>query len=357
MKIVSPLLIAAIVLAAPAANAQTAGKKKAVAASAKKPAAATPPAGKQTIVLGTQQLPGDFGQFGQTYTIGKDSPLNFTLNRAEYSAARFVAGDTTCAPEAGQKLLVLHFTVQNPRPQQQAFYGNSVTFTAVDRKDVNHEGVEHVSREGARDDVQVELKPGQKLDVQAVIVVPEDGVIPKLIVKRQEGAPVIRYDLRGKVQPLPAPFADPADPAGATFAKMVTGQAGTFYPIGNVDVRFDGASYVAGALGGQEPEEGKRFLVVAATLRHATNQRDLPYGGTNFEAELRTADGEKADYAQMLKASKDERLESTLSPGEELKVRFVFLVDKGAEVKTVGMREGLPNGMSHTYAFDVSGAK
>ena len=47
-------------------------------------------------------------------------------------------------------------------------------------------------------------------------MVPAAGVVPKLIVEREQGAPVIRYDLRGKVKALPQPFADPSDTTGAT---------------------------------------------------------------------------------------------------------------------------------------------
>jgi hypothetical protein len=44
-------------------------------------APAPPPRRKKPtgpVVLGTTQLPGDFGQLGTTYTIGKAEPINFT---------------------------------------------------------------------------------------------------------------------------------------------------------------------------------------------------------------------------------------------------------------------------------------
>ena len=82
---------------AAAASAGLQGKKKPPAAAKKKPA---PPAKKGgPVVLGTTQLPGDFGQFGTTYTIGKSYPLNFTLKSAEYSVTPLVIGNTTYAPK------------------------------------------------------------------------------------------------------------------------------------------------------------------------------------------------------------------------------------------------------------------
>lgn len=60
------------------AQAKKTGPKKAAPV---KPVAAP---GKP-IILGTTQLPGDFGKLGTTYTIGNSEPINFTLRSAEYS--------------------------------------------------------------------------------------------------------------------------------------------------------------------------------------------------------------------------------------------------------------------------------
>src|ERR687890_139687 len=78
--------------AALAAPAKKPAAKKPAPTAAKKPAAGGP------IVLGTTQLPGDFGQLGTTYTIGKDTPINFTLRSAEYTVAPFVLGNNVWVP-------------------------------------------------------------------------------------------------------------------------------------------------------------------------------------------------------------------------------------------------------------------
>ncbi|PNA17263.1 hypothetical protein C1X78_26055, partial [Pseudomonas sp. MPR-R1B] len=80
--------------------------------------AACAAAQQKPIVLGTQQLPGEFGKFGTTYTIGKQNPLNFTLVSATYRADRFIGADFTgnrfaWVPDASQKLLVIEYSVQN----------------------------------------------------------------------------------------------------------------------------------------------------------------------------------------------------------------------------------------------------
>ncbi|SMB78247.1 hypothetical protein [Deinococcus hopiensis] len=67
------------------------------------------------VVQGTKQLDGQNARLGQTFTLGKQSPLNFTLNSAEYSTDRVVIGSEIYYAKADEKLLVLRDTVQNPQ--------------------------------------------------------------------------------------------------------------------------------------------------------------------------------------------------------------------------------------------------
>ncbi|WP_337871455.1 hypothetical protein [Meiothermus sp.] len=92
----------------------------------------------QTQVAGTTQLAGGEGEFGKTYTLGKSYPLNFTLRSAEYAVNRVTAGTSVYAPKANEKLLVLHYTVQNPTQREQNVTWSSFKFTVVDAKDFNH---------------------------------------------------------------------------------------------------------------------------------------------------------------------------------------------------------------------------
>jgi hypothetical protein len=317
-----------------------------------------PDAGKSPIVLGTNQLPGDFGQFGQTYTIGKHSPLNFTLTGAEYVSGRYNAGDTTYVPTDAEKLLVLHYTVHNPTPDKQDFDWGSVRFTVVDRKDINHESKPVVVREGTSETVNMALKPAQKLDVQTVIVVPADGVTPKLIVLREEGAAVIRYDLRGKVKPLAAPFMDTTDTTGATARKLVPAQPGVFYPLGEYDVRLDSVAYTTTALGNGEeaeaPGDGKRYVTLLFTVRNAaTSAYDYQWG--TFQPELKDADGEKYEFKnQILKATKNDAAQGNLKPGEEVRIRYFYAIGNDATAKTFSLNRWVGNDTTHTLVFDVS---
>jgi len=335
----------------------------AFAAPAHKPVAAKTVAPKRVangpVVLGTTQLPGDFGKVGTTYTIGKSEPINFTLRSAEYSIKPITVGMNTWVPEAGQKLLVLHYTVHNPIPREQNYCWSSIRFTAVDGQDTNHEFIQAVSREGSDQSLSLNLKPAQKLDVVTALLVPANGVTPKLIVTREQGAPVIRYDLHGKARALIPPYAAESDTDGATALGEVASAPGAFYPIGIFDARLDEASYVEGPLLKRDPGPGNRFITAVFTIKNTTATPQT-YTWSDFIAELRDADGEKVKYTQaLLKATRDEVASDTVAPGEEARIRFFFPLPKNVAAKSLRLSEGKKVGIqaARVFVFDISSAK
>ncbi|WP_157463664.1 hypothetical protein [Deinococcus pimensis] len=339
--------VAALARALGATVTYDAAKKAYVVTTARTGAAAQTPA-----VQGTTQQAGGAGELGRTYTLGKLDPLNFTLRSAAYGVARVSVGDGVIVPNADEKLLVLRYTVQNPQKSETNFYWGSLKFTAVDARDVSHAYERVAARDGTTESLQLTLKPAQKIDVVAVVKVPASGVVPKLIVEREDGSPVLRYDLRGKVSALPAPLADPADPSGATARTTVPANAGTYVPMGLFDARLDGVTFAKSA-GDLTPADGRRFLVATFTLRNTTNAAQDYYWGS-FGAQLGDADGEDAPWRkQLLKATRDEDARGSLKPGEEYRVRFLFELPENVAGKTLTLREG----DSRAYEFDVSAAK
>ncbi|MFC4456150.1 hypothetical protein [Deinococcus sonorensis] len=319
--------------------------------------AATTPAVQtgRPVVQGTQQLDGQNAQVGQTFTIGKQSPLNFTLRSAEYSTGRMLFGDTITFPKADEKLLILHYTVQNPQKREARYYWGDIKFTAVDALDRNHDYVQAVAREGTTDKFEITLKPAQKVDVVTVIVVPAAGPVPKLMVQREEnGTPqVLRYDLRAKAKPLNAPFADPEDRSGATAALRVNVPAGKVVPLRYFDVRLDRVTFTAEPLLGRAPAPGRRYLTATFVIKNPLG-RDVEYSWGNFQASLKDADGERVEYNQlMLKASRDEKASGTLPRGEEARVRFYWELPETVAGDTVYLTDE----SGRAYAFDVKATK
>lgn len=308
-----------------------------------------------TEVAGTTQLAGGEGELGKTYTLGKRDPLNFTLRSAEFTVSRVTIGTTVYAPKAGEKLLVLHYTVQNPQKQEENLSWRSFKFTAVDSKDVNQVFDSYVAREGTTESLDVSLKPAQKIDVVVVWPVPAAGVIPKLIVERGGGdaAPVLRYDLRGKVKPLSAPFADPADASGSTALEEVPVKAGSYYPLKYFDLRLETVSFTTDPMNKKGPEGGRRYLVATIAIKNAIT-RPVGYSWGTFKFELKDADGEKTKFnGYLIKAGRDEHAEGELKPGEEYRFRVYFELPQDLAGQTLYVAEG----DSRTYAFDISSFK
>lgn len=299
-------------------------------------------------VKGTTQLAGDNGQIGVTYTIGKSSPLNITLTDSEYTVVRISEGDVAIAPTGEEKLLVLRYTVQNPNSMETECDWGSLSFTAVDQSNNNHEATGILNAEtGQR--LSIVLKPAQKVSAIAVFRVPAQGQVPKLIVERASGEPVLRYDLRGKVKPLPALFAAPEDPTGATArAEAIPAEMGRFYPLMRFDAKLVSAAYASGPFGEHEASEGNRFLVAVFTIKNQGRAK-ADYDWGIFPATLWTADGEKAEARCVLKSARNEGAGGSLSPGEEASIRVVFELPKEMAAKAISFAEDA----SRSYRFEV----
>ena len=354
--VVISMLGAVAAIGSGAVHGQAGGKKP---SSKPKPAAAktAKPAERPLIreTLGTTQLVGYEGVLGEAFTLGKNVPLNFTLRSAEFTTNRVNIGGESYLPAAGEKLLVLRYTVHNPNKTETRYDFSEMQFTVVDARDANHESLQVVGRDGTTESLGLSLKPAQKVEAFTVVKVPAAGVVPKLIVKREDNAPIVRYDLRGKTKSLPAPFADPADKSGATALAEVPAAVGQFYPMSHFDLKVDSFAFTKEPLGEEELEEGKRRLVVVCTVKNS-GAGDATYDASEFDVKLRDADGEKIDYNNlMLKTSRNENAGGTLKPGEEARVRFFFSLPENLGAKTLYL--SAPGGEGRVFALDVSGAK
>lgn len=343
------LLLLCMSISAMAAKAKPKPKPK-----AKPKASAT-----NHATLGTTQLKGEYADIGSTYTLGKDDPRNMTLKSAEYSVEQLVIGDYIYYPRANEKLLVLRFNVHNPRQQEAFTRYDTWSITAVDAKGENHEHIQdagvvtatetgHISKTG----FSMQMKPAQKVDVITAIVVPAAGEVGKVIFKSQDNL-VLRYLLSGKVKPLAAPFADPADPTGTTALPKVTGKVGEYCPINEFSFKFEGASFSDKPYKGQELGEGNRNLFIAATIKNAAPTKQF-FRYDSLQSALKDADGADLEWRQeMLLASRDASVELTFEPGQELRVRIPFEVPKDVSLT----KYTITKEDSRVYEFDVSGAK
>jgi hypothetical protein len=316
-------------------------------------------------VAGAAQLVGGAGELGKTYTIGTRDPINFTLKSAEFSVKRLDIGPSKFAPELAEKLLILRFSVQNPQKKDLEFSTFNLRFTAVDSKDVNVSpepyGFAYVARDGEFVPLKVRLKPAQKIDAYAVLVVSSAGVIPKLIVQSSSSndqAPVVRYDLSKKVKALPAPYSDPSDPSGATALASITAKAGVFVPMRFSSLRLDGVSFVD-TFDQRAAGDGKRWLVANLTFKN-----EIAVGGDNLSVDscafgllFTASDGETESMQRcglsIYKAAREERLKTDLPAGNEVGLRLALAVPSDVTGKSLAITEE----KARTVVFDLSSFK
>lgn len=321
---------------------------------APKPAKVTKPVKPAPRTLqGTKQFSGDQAVLGQEYTLGKASPMNFKLNSVEYSTDRVRIGNEAYQPAASEKVLILRYTLHNPRSEEQIARYDTFHFTAVDDTNTNHEAPQAVGAESTQLDLDISLKPGQKVDGYTYIPVPAKGTVPKLIVKSSDDL-VLRYDLKGKVKPLAGPAVDPAVKDGATALSEVPAQIGKTYQMGVFDITIDAMAYSTTALKDQELGEGERNFLVSATVKngHPADQL-LRYDTVQMKYE--DQDGAEISYSQdLLAASRDVSFDTNLALGKSAKVRFPVKVAKDQQVAKVTMSQG---DSPRTYVFDTRSVK
>ena len=302
---------------------------------------------------GTTQMAGGWGELGKEYSIGGSDPMNFKLKSAEFTVGQVIVSDHIAWPGAGEKLLVLHYTIHNPQKGEESAAWSTFDISAVDASDQNHTFSQYVGQETNGQTLSMYLKPAQKVEAYTYIVVPAKGEIPKLIIKRGDN-PVVRYDLRGKAKSLSAPFADPADQTGATALTQVPAQTGTYYPLGHFDVKVEGAAYTDQPVLKDKPDASYRYLVVTLWAKNRSpGQESLSW--STFLPKLVADDGENLHWNQnLVHGTRAETISLYAEPGQELKARVYFDVRTDTPAKTFIIQEG-NNG--RVYLFDVSGVR
>ncbi len=343
------LMTAAILLGATGVTAATksAPAKKPVV---KKPA---PKPASNHATAGTTQLKGEYANFGSTYTLGKEYPLNITLKSAEYSLGPVIIGEKTYVPTADEKLLILHMTYHNPQPQECFVRWDTFTFTVVDPGDQNHDGLIDLGVEKDKSSCSMSFKPAQKVDVFGVMAVPAAKEMPKLIIKSSDEL-VLRYNLKGKVNGLPQGFANPSDKTGATAYAEVPAKPGAYYPLGMLEVKVNSLeSNDKSEMGELQLEDGEKFVIVNMDVKNVSTTEQFVRWDT-FNPVIIDTDGvEAASCSDMFQKSKDKSFSANLKPGQEVSVRCVFTPSDDTDVQTLSLR--LDEG--RLFLFDVGKAQ
>lgn len=290
------------------------------------------------VVLGTRQLPGDFGRLRTTYTLGKAEPLNVTLTAAEYTLDHGIYESAFEGTKPGlahcqDKTLLLKLTLQNPTPQTLSLNPGGLKLTALTPDGTGSERAVLVDPRTRKQCLGLPLKPGQKLDVLAFVTVPAKEPIQKLILQREDNTAVVRYDLTDKVAGLPW-WAG----AGAESKDTIAGIRDCVLPTAWFSVGLRGLEWTTAKLDDDEPGEGNRFLVAHLSFE-ALAKQGLNFG--TFDITLTTEDGQKiaketpGGIGGFLLETRPVSFSGELEKGERQSIRVYFRVARDAAPKSL----------------------
>jgi hypothetical protein len=201
------------------------------------------------------------------------------------------------------------------------------------------------------------LKPGQKVECFGAVLLPNDAITAKIIVKgSQPETGVLRYyKEKFKISPMQAPYADPKDPTGATALDVIPAQIGTFYTLKYLAYRVDSLAYSPKVNDDTDPEENKRYFVATVTLKNiGVNPWSVGWGEHNGTKVITDQDEEVTSYEYLLPKAGRTSDYMELQPDKERTVRFCFQISNDSNAKTLILCCG---DESRTLTLDVSNVK
>lgn len=286
------------------------------------------------IVKGTTQLDGENAQLGLTYTINKNEPINITVNSIEYTLGPVYLDTLTYVAEVAKKLMVVHLTIQNPNSTDLYAHGGLLEVTAVDSKNGNWEHVDRWVIEETSTILDQVMKPGQKLNVRLLISVPASDDIPKLMFVSSDRS-ALRYNLTGKVQPLPALYADPKDPKKNTpYERFPSVMGKELFPMKNFSIHLDSV-----AMKPATEDSEARYVATVTLLNHTKTEEQL--FGSLFTCVLTDSEGADWSYDGKMWPSNSEReLQVIVKPGQQITARIPFTPNEGATPVSLRIDDG-----------------
>lgn len=304
---------------------------------------AKPPAAPQKPAAGAAQMPGDNGKVGTPYQLGKaGDEFVFTLEKAEF-VSRLLLKDQDVFPQAGERLLIITYTVQNPGNRDRFFFNQSFSFTVVSPDDQNfvYDGARghgaaayHPDR---KEPLSIQIKPAQKVKAIAVVSMHPKGPVNKLIVQRHRETPVLRYDMKEKVGPMKGAF---AGAEGLDILNVGSAVIETPFELGGWDVTVEKMAEELLPIGAYEPPAGHKCIVLTVHLKNA-GFRPAGMHSSMIVPKMTDADGSELSYPNaMLKNSAPEPFNnSAIGPGEEARFRMVFYVPLLSKPEKVVLKE------------------
>jgi hypothetical protein len=292
------------------------------------------------------RVPGPKCVFGQAYTIGSANAMDLTIKGAEYSATRIRIGDETTFPGIGEKLLVVHFTTQNPLPKDRTAGISTFDWTVVDSMDSNHAPEFRLAgREPGSDVLGLPLKQGRKADGYVFFRLSDNCTADRIIVKnhRDTAAPAAEYT-KFQVEPLAPPFSVGRD--------EIPAQIGTVYPTGYFDMKLEAVRFVD--VDAVDPTSDARLVVFAFWIKNNSLDDFGPASGNGFCYFLTDSEGRSLERAGgTFDSATGQPIDLVLKPGAEARYYIRFPVSTKACLGDFTISEG----EGRTFKYDLRGMK
>lgn len=305
-------------------------------------------------------------EFGTAYQVSTRPPLRFTLERASYALGwtqHYQAASAVA--DASQKMLVLHFTVENTGDRDLEFREGTLKYQAIDEQGIAHErpstmhvraaGSTTAAEGGTQRAERTILKPGVRLPLYTAILVPKELRVPRLIVSlAQPRATELSFDLGGKIAPLPPAFQRQHPDLVRDEIEAGPGQflAGT-----SLDVRVDRTTTSTDpALVGRSLRAGTQWVVVDMTVRNRSASVQNISAGSFRESRL--VDAVDVRHAPLLTLHPDRPGEwrPAVDPGRTESFRLVFQVPEGGSPSHLRLQViGNEGKRSHLYVVPFAG--
>ena len=291
------------------------------------------------------------GIFGRTDAL-PDLGIQLTLLSAELTLEPVNIGENRMAPKADQKLLVVRFKVQNAKTGDLPMPLTGKMIQAVAQDDATYLACEELGYEAKPLYKDAETrKPASSLILKrvqnapvcvAVIPVPAEGQVPKLIFHTGEGGSILRFDLRGQVKPLPAGDRDPSDDKGFTARKEYIWKAGERARTWGADftvekVEASGDAELLKHLNTDAEKNGA--LVVTMSLQVQTPYQKYLFNSDNtLEVKAFDTDGNGYD-AELLAGSRNAGVDVVKhGQGSQVRVRYVIAFPREAKLDKLVVR-------------------
>ncbi|MFD1734090.1 DUF4352 domain-containing protein [Deinococcus malanensis] len=123
--------------------------------------------------------------------------------------------------------------------------------------------------------------------------------------------------------------------------------------MGQYDMKLEEVSFSSEPMLGREVPAGKRYVLATVTMKNAGVDADSP-SHYSFDSELVDADGEPVPFWILAKGNRpEEAINRSVKPGEEYRVRLVYIAPDNVNLRSLVLRE--PN--THGVVFDLKQLK